>query len=192
MTTTLRNLVPALAAAAVLVVLAAPAAADEPDRKHFFVGGGFAPNVWMPANNPLSVRLELEVRWTPVPLWAVVADISYIQIGESGSNLSEDGIDLWAGGMREWAIGPAETAKFFPHARAGLVFEATSTRRSSSAKFIAFRAGPGIDWNAFAAARINLDLEIGMGLLSIKAGSAGDSSLFELTLGFALRFLWGF
>jgi hypothetical protein len=163
-----------------------------PVVRHFHVGGGIAPLVWMPANNPLSVRFELELRWTPAPLWSVVADLSYIQIGEAGTPLAEDGLDLWAGGMREWAVGDAAEARFFPHVRAGLVFEATSTKRASSAKFIALRAGPGIDWNIFAAARLNLDLELGMGLLSIKAGSEGDSALFELTLGLALRLLWGF
>ena len=188
--------VPALAAAMLVAVLASTAAADEPRPPRFFIGGGVAPLVWMPANNPLSVRVEGELRWAPVPEWAVIADISYIQIGESGTALAEDGIDLFVGGMRQWAIGGGEgegaKPRFFPHARAGLVFEATSTRRDSSAKFIALRAGPGIDWNAFADARLNLDLELGLGLLAIKAGSEGDSALAELTLGLAIRFLWGF
>ena len=163
-----------------------------PSDLHFHVGGGIAPLVWMPANNPLSVRFELEFRWTPAPPWSLIADVSYIQIGEAGSTLAEDGIDLWVGGMREWAVGGADDARWFPHARAGLVFEATSTRRASSAKFIALRAGPGIDWNFASTVRLNLDLELGLGLLAIKAGSEGDSALFELTLGLALRILWGF
>lgn len=160
--------------------------------KHFHVGGGLAPLVWMPANNPLSVRFELELRWTPSFPWTLVADVSYIQIGESGTTLAEDGIDLFLGGMREWAIGDVETASLFPHVRAGLVFESTSTKRATSAKFIAFRAGPGMDWNFFNSVRLNLDLELGLGLLSIKSGSEGDSALAELTLGLALRLLWGF
>ncbi len=65
-----------------------------PTERHFHVGGGIAPLVWMPANNPLSVRFELELRWSPAAPWSVMADVSYIQIGEAGSTLAEDAIDL--------------------------------------------------------------------------------------------------
>ena len=190
-----------LALCAVLAVVSMrPASADEgadglaapPPPRHWFVGGGVVPVVWMPANEPVSVRIEGEVRWMAAAPWFVLADVSYVQVGKSGSRRSEDGIGLFAGGMRQWAIGEAETATFFPHVRAGLVFEATSTRTDVSKKHIALRAGPGIDWAVVAGARLNLDLEIGVGLLSIKAGSAGDSALAELTLGLALRLLWGF
>lgn len=170
--------------------LAAEPAAER-GVQHFHLGVGIAPLVWMPANNPISARFELELRWTPALPWYVVADVSYIQIGEAGTPLAEDGIDLWAGGMREWAVGEAAEASFFPHVRAGLAFEATSTKRTSAGKFIGLRAGPGIDWSFHERGRLNLDLELGMGLLAIKAGSEGDSALFEITLGLALRVLLG-
>ena len=189
-----------VAAALAALAVSSPAWADEtesapssePATRHFYVGGGFVPHVWIPANNDFSWRFEGELRWTPSMPWSLIANVSYVQVGDAGSAISEDGIGLFAGGMRAWAIGEAATAKFFPHVRGGLAFEATSTRRASSAKHIAFRAGPGIDWDAAGPIRLNLGLEIGFGLLSMKRGSAGDSAVFELTLGLALRVWWGF
>lgn len=170
----------------------APAA--PPGERHWHVGIGLVPLVWMPKNNPLTFRFELEARWTPSAAWSVVADLSYIQVGESGTRQDEYGYGLYAGGIREWAVGGSDEspARWFPHVRAGLVFEATSTRSDISSKHIAVRAGPGIDWNAFGSARLNLGLEIGLGLLALKNGSEGDSALAQLTLGLAFRILWGF
>ncbi|MBI2898480.1 MAG: hypothetical protein HYY06_33320 [Deltaproteobacteria bacterium] len=121
--------------------------------------------------------------------WRLVGDVSYVRIGESGDSLSEDGLGLTAGFLREWALGSPEGASLFPHIRAQLVFEATSTRHASSSKLIAGRGGAGLDFRFVPHASLDLDLELGMGLLSIGGGS-GDSAVFELTAGGALRVLF--
>jgi tetratricopeptide repeat protein len=159
-----------------------------PRGKHQ-LGGGLA--VVSPRQNPLTLRFEVEYRFQIAAGWRLTGDVSYIQIGESGDSLSEHGFGAWAGILREWTLGDPARASWYPHARLGLAFERTTTRHATSSILVAARGGPGIDWRVVPHGSLSLDLEVGMGMLSISAGS-GDAAKFELTLGVVLRLLFDF
>jgi hypothetical protein len=166
--------------------LAEPGRPTEAGRRgRFMLGPGLS--VLSPRQNPLILRFEAELRYEVTPGWRLVGDLSYIQVGEAGDTLSEEGLGLLVGALREWPLGAPESASFFPHARLGLALERTSTRHESSSFFVGARGGPGIDWRIVPRGSLSLDLEVGTGLLFIN----GDA-LYELTVGGTLRILFDF